>query len=588
MRIRSFVAGLLALVLAAPISAQTIRAGNGTAAAPSFTWNNGLTSGLYLINNGASDTIGVATNGAIRWKFGAGNGYLIATANARLHNANGASGSPSYSFASDDDLGIYRFGADTLGIATGGSASLGVASGSRLIGLGGDLTLVSGVSAGASMIFQGRNASNAVTQLLAMSGNDSSAAFLGRIRTGSGTGIPLLQPTAGSASAPSYSFGNDLDLGLYRFGSDTLGVAAGGVGRLLVMGNGAGYSLRNAATGVNEDAGLLFNITGASSRIALKTAGAERMVISGSSDIQFNRAITHDNAGALSWTLGGASGAATFTGGAGNMTIQAGTGNSRSLILQGTNTSGTAITGATITNSGGTAMQLLVGAGLVGLPSLGVGASDAGIYFLENGSTDTLALASNGTSFLKGLRDTVIINNKAKITTNLTDASGTPGTLCYVTATFQITKNNATSCVVSAARFKLDIAPLDPAKATESVMAMRPSAWTYIDGGRKAVGLIADNVDSIDTRLGFRNADGQINSYDQAGVIGLLVATVQQQQRDLELVRAAIAARDTIPPKPTLSISSDARTVIRVNAARDTVWVAPGVTVVRDSTLSRR
>lgn len=47
-----------------------------------------------------------------------------------------------------------------------------------------------------------------------------------------------LRPALGSAAAPTYSFGTDVNTGLYSPGADQVGLATGGVGRLLVSATG--------------------------------------------------------------------------------------------------------------------------------------------------------------------------------------------------------------------------------------------------------------------------------------------------------------------------------------------------------------
>ena len=91
--------------------------------------------------------------------------------------ANGNGGTPSLTFASDTDTGLYRSGSNVLGISASGTAS---------------------------HLFKS---------------------------TGSEPQVPL-KATNGSNSAPSLTFASDTDLGLYRSAADTLSITTGGTERV--------------------------------------------------------------------------------------------------------------------------------------------------------------------------------------------------------------------------------------------------------------------------------------------------------------------------------------------------------------------
>lgn len=104
--------------------------------------------------------------------------------------ASGSSSSPGYSFIGDSDTGFYPTGtADQIGVATGGTEK-------ALFG---------------TNVFRG--------QLT--------------------TGAFWMPYGAGSASAPTYSFYNDGDTGMYRAGTDDLAFATGGVRRWQIENDGA-------------------------------------------------------------------------------------------------------------------------------------------------------------------------------------------------------------------------------------------------------------------------------------------------------------------------------------------------------------
>jgi hypothetical protein len=94
-------------------------------------------------------------------------------------------------------------------------------------------------------------------------------------------------------------------------------------------------------------------------------------------------------------------------------------------------------------------------------------------------------------------------------------------------------------CVVSSLRFKKDVDPLTSGAASK-VMKLRPVSFRMLpeyQGHRGDVvreGLIAENVAEVDPLLGIKGADGQVQSWDEQGVIALLVKAVQEQRSEIE------------------------------------------------------
>lgn len=168
------------------------------------------------------------------------------------------------------------------------------------------------------------------------------------------------------------------------------------------------------------------------------------------------------------------------------MTVVAGTGNDRNLIFQSSNASGTATTFA-------------------------------------QGGGDTLKLAGH------------------LIATGLTSEASTQSALCVTAGGGQVFINAAPTCTVSSRKFKTDIAPLGSVFATRSVMALRPSTFTYKSSGQQAIGLIAEEADSVDHRLATRDGKGQINSVNYEQVTILLLKVVQQQQKSLDSLTKVVA-----------------------------------------------
>lgn len=101
-----------------------LKASNGTAAAPSWTFGSDLDSGFYRIT---ANSIGLALAGALAIEFATSTISIAlpvnfaAAINIAAGAQNGLVGTPTYSFASDLDSGFYRIGANQVGIAAGGA-----------------------------------------------------------------------------------------------------------------------------------------------------------------------------------------------------------------------------------------------------------------------------------------------------------------------------------------------------------------------------------------------------------------------------------------------------------------------------------
>jgi hypothetical protein len=90
---------------------------DGSAAAPSISFSSDTDTGLYY----SSNTIYASFAGSAAWLFKAD--YIGSSSSfaAMVTKAAGSAASPSYSFMSDTDTGIFRVAADQLGISTGGT-----------------------------------------------------------------------------------------------------------------------------------------------------------------------------------------------------------------------------------------------------------------------------------------------------------------------------------------------------------------------------------------------------------------------------------------------------------------------------------
>ncbi len=116
-----------------------VRVGNGAVGTPSFSFTTDPNTGLYNI---AADTIGFATNGVEVARLTTGQMGMVA----------GAVGTPAYSFTGDLNTGLYNAGTDAIGVAANGVNYLtiqapGAANASAVFGGSAAVTLPSGATA---------------------------------------------------------------------------------------------------------------------------------------------------------------------------------------------------------------------------------------------------------------------------------------------------------------------------------------------------------------------------------------------------------------------------------------------------------
>jgi hypothetical protein len=148
----------------------------------------------------------------------------------------GSAGTPSLSFSADPDTGMYRDATNQLSFAAGGARFLTATTSV----IQSELThrFVNGSAATPSISFT----SDPDTGIFGTGGNELAFATNGTLRFDIRTGdilcrLPLTGPD-GTAGAPSYAFENDTDTGLYRIGSGVVAIATNSV---------AGFSVSESA-----------------------------------------------------------------------------------------------------------------------------------------------------------------------------------------------------------------------------------------------------------------------------------------------------------------------------------------------------
>lgn len=133
-----------------------IRIMNGTAAAPGLGYAGSINTGLYLHSGNAIGLTVAGTRAAIfdGTDFIMGSGSV---GSPLMKGAGFAVTDPAFSFAGDDDTGIYRVGADSIGIAAGGANMMTLDANADQITIGGASTdnnsvSVSGVFGGEKLL----------------------------------------------------------------------------------------------------------------------------------------------------------------------------------------------------------------------------------------------------------------------------------------------------------------------------------------------------------------------------------------------------------------------------------------------------
>ena len=106
-----------------------------------------------------------------------------------------------------------------------------------------------------------------------------------------------------------------------------------------------------------------------------------------------------------------------------------------------------------------------------------------------------------------------------------------------------INANGQLGTVVSSARFKTEIKPMD--KASEAILALRPVTFRYkpdLDpDGIPQFGLIAEQVEEVNPDLVARDADGKVNTVRYEAVNAMLLNEFLKEHRKVEELKSAIA-----------------------------------------------
>lgn len=146
--------------------------------------------------------------------FGATNKVSIAGV---LLLADGAVGAPSYSFTNDPDTGFYSVGSNQFNVASGGVFVMSLSA--SALGLRSAIPLqLNNAANDAAMTILNAGGAGAVRLSVVSSATERFALLTDAALARDGTG-----------ANPGYGFISDPDLGIYRIGADSLGIAGGAV-----------------------------------------------------------------------------------------------------------------------------------------------------------------------------------------------------------------------------------------------------------------------------------------------------------------------------------------------------------------------
>lgn len=210
----------------------------GSAGAPTITFNGDEDTGIWQT---AAGQLNFTVNGTNRVTFTT----TVLSTSLQHQAAGGSAGAPAYSFnsGSDTDTGMYRVGANSLGFSCGGTVcytqSTTLALFSTALTAGGVINVPDGAVGAPSFSF-----TNDTDTGLYLSGTNAlSFAAGGTLRltvdTSAITATLAWLGADGSAGSPSSSFSADTNTGFYRVAADTIGVATNGTEKYRINSSGA-------------------------------------------------------------------------------------------------------------------------------------------------------------------------------------------------------------------------------------------------------------------------------------------------------------------------------------------------------------
>ncbi len=270
-------------------STLPIYAADGSATAPAYSFSSDTDIGMY---RGASDSIRFATAGAEVLRIGAAIQSVVP-----YYSALGAVGAPGYSFTGDPDTGIYSSGSNVIDVTTAGTNRLSISSLGMISTV--RCSITNADTSTNTLYLDSTNGSYNSTAIYCNFARAATASYNVWHHVANSVSRSLLSGLGywyvhdGSATTPSYSFLNDSDTGIYLYGTNSIGVSAGGVWRFVVDSNGTYASvptyLADGSVGTpglsfvsDADTGLYRSGT---NNLDVATAGVRRLNIDSSGNL---------------------------------------------------------------------------------------------------------------------------------------------------------------------------------------------------------------------------------------------------------------------------------------------------------------
>jgi hypothetical protein len=214
-----------------------INVADGSAAAPSLSFQNDTDMGFYFISAG---NLGVSISGSESYRFQAAAFRGVNSGTFRMPPTAGSESDPTYAFYGDPDTGIYSDSADVLKFSTGGTLRVSMDSTSVTADV--PFYALDGTSGSPSFSFQSQSNTGFYYRGANQVGYSSNGtarwyADSNLIASETATGARI-RMSAGAVGAPTYSFDGDSDTGLFSDTANTLQFAVGGTERLTLNPNG--------------------------------------------------------------------------------------------------------------------------------------------------------------------------------------------------------------------------------------------------------------------------------------------------------------------------------------------------------------
>jgi hypothetical protein len=151
--------------------------------------------------------------------------------------------------------------------------------------------------------------------------------------------------------------------------------------------------------------------------------------------------------------------------------------------------------------------------------------------------------------------------------------------VCMNSATGEIIQSSALNCTTSSQRYKSNIQDLDAGLA--QILELRPRSYVRDSSGLTEIGLIAEEVENIDSRLVFYNEEGLVEGVHYENFTALLAKGIQELDAKIATLNASI---------PEIVASSSAEFDLGENieadfAAFDFTSISSDLTVLGTTTL---